>query len=67
MLAHPNVQHYKAYILIPVIGFLFKTEGPAIVEVRRKFTGSPLAQHVDGGGHLLLRDSLVLLLLGGST
>ena len=50
---------------VPVIWFLLKSEGPAVVEVSGKFAGRPLAQDVDGGGHFLLRDPLVLLLLSG--
>ena len=54
-------------IVSPVVGLLLKAEGPAVVEVRGELAGGPLAQHVDGGGHLLLRDSLIFLLLCSST
>ena len=49
----------------PVIWLLLEPERSAVVEVSGKFTRCPLAQHINGGGHLLLGDSFVLLLFGG--
>ena len=50
--------------VLPVVWLLLKSERSAVVEVSGKFTGGPFTKDVDRSGHFLLRDSLVLLLLG---
>jgi hypothetical protein len=50
---------------VPVVWLLLESEGAAVVEVCGKLAWRSLAQDVDGRGHFLLRDPLVLLLLGG--
>jgi len=50
---------------IPVVWLLLESEGAAVVEVGGKLAWRSLAQDIDGRGHFLLRDPLVLLLLGG--
>jgi hypothetical protein len=50
---------------VPVVWLLLESEGAAVVEVRGKLAWRSLAQDIDGRGHFLLRDPLILLLLGG--
>ncbi len=50
---------------VPVVWLLLESEGAAVVEVGGKLAWRSLAQDIDGCGHFLLRDPLILLLLGG--
>jgi hypothetical protein len=50
---------------VPVVWLLLESEGAAVVEVGGKLAWRALAQDIDGRGHFLLRDPLILLLLGG--
>jgi hypothetical protein len=50
---------------VPVVWLLLESEGAAVVEVGGKLAWRSLAQDIDGRGHFLLRDPLILLLLGG--
>ncbi len=50
---------------VPVVWLLLESEWAAVVEVRGKLAWRSLAQDIDGRGHFLLRDPLILLLLGG--
>jgi len=49
---------------VAVVGLVFEAEGAVVVEVGGELRGEALAEGFDGGGHLLLRDTVVLLLLG---
>mmetsp|Transcript_49756 Transcript_49756/g.158932 ORF Transcript_49756/g.158932 Transcript_49756/m.158932 type:complete len:260 (-) Transcript_49756:839-1618(-) len=48
-----------------VVGLVVEAEGAAELEVRHELHREVLAENLDGGGHLLLADLLILLLLGG--
>jgi hypothetical protein len=50
---------------VPVVWLLLESEGAAVVEVGGKLAWRSLTQDIDGRGHFLLRDPLILLLLGG--
>ena len=51
---------------VGVVRLVVKAEGPAVLEVGAEFQWEAFAQELDGRGHLLLTDLLVLLLLGSS-
>lgn len=53
------------YHAVPVVGFLVKEKGSAIVQIAGKLVWGTFAQRLDGSGYLPLRNSLVLLLFGG--
>ena len=50
---------------VGVVGFVVETQRTGVVQVDGKFIGITTAQNLGGGGHLLLHDTVVLLLLGG--
>lgn len=51
---------------VRVVGLVVKAERTAVVEVDGKLVGEATAEDVGRGGHLLLHDAVVLLLLGSS-
>jgi len=51
---------------VGVIRLVIKTEGTSVVQVDGKLIGESTAENLSWGGHLLLHDSVVLLLLGSS-
>ena len=51
---------------VGVVGLVIEAERTSIVEVDRKFVGETTAEDLGWGGHLLLHDSVILLLLGRS-
>ena len=51
---------------VRVIGFIVKTKGAGVVEIDGKLVGEATAEDFGRRCHLLLHDSIVLLLLGGS-
>lgn len=51
---------------VGVVRLVIKAEGARVVEVDGKLVGESTAEDFSGGGHLLLHDSVVLLLLGSS-
>ena len=51
---------------VGVVRLVVKAEGPAVLEVGAEFQWEAFAEELDGRGHLLLTDLLVLLLLGSS-
>lgn len=50
---------------VRVVWLVVEAEGTGIVQVNGKLIGEATAEHLSGGGHLLLHDAVVLLLLGG--
>ncbi len=48
---------------VGVVGLVVEAQGAAVLEVGGELHGEALAEHLDGRGHLLLADLLVLLLL----
>lgn len=50
---------------VGVVGFVVETQGTGVVQVDSKLIGVATAQDLSGGGHLLLHNTIVLLLLGG--
>ena len=51
---------------IRVVGLVIEAERAGVVEVNGKLVGEAAAENLGWGGHLLLHDAIVLLLLGGS-
>jgi len=51
---------------VRVVGLVVEAEGTGVVQVDGKLVGEATAEHFGGGGHLLLHDAVVLLLLGSS-
>jgi hypothetical protein len=51
---------------VRVVGLVVKAEGTSVVEVDGELVGESTAEDLGRGGHLLLHDSVVLLLLGSS-
>ena len=51
---------------VGVIGFIVKTKRAGVVEIDGEFVGEATAEHFRRRRHLLLHDSIVLLLLGSS-
>jgi hypothetical protein len=51
---------------VRVIGFVIEAEGTGVVQVDGKLVGEATAEDLCGGCHLLLHDTVVLLLLGSS-
>lgn len=49
---------------VRVIGLVVKTQRAGVVQVDGELVGKSPAQNLGGGGHLLLHDTVVLLLLG---
>ena len=47
---------------IPVVGFVIKAEGASVVEIDGELVGQAAAENLGRGGHLLLHDSVVILL-----
>lgn len=50
---------------VRVVGLVVEAESTSVVEEDAKFVGEASAEQIGGGGHLLLHDTVVLLLLGG--
>jgi hypothetical protein len=61
-----NEQISEQFSQVRVVGFVVESQRPAVVEVYRKLIGVTSAQDLGGSRHLLLHDSVILLLLGGS-
>ena len=51
---------------VRVVGLVIKAEGTSVVEVDGELVGEATAEDLGWGGHLLLHDPVVLLLLGSS-
>lgn len=51
---------------VAVVGLVVETQGTSVVQVDGELVGEATAKDLGGGGHLLLHDAVVLLLLGGS-
>lgn len=51
---------------VGVVGLVVESEGSGVVEVDGELVGKPTAQDLGWSGHLLLHDTVVLLLLGSS-
>jgi hypothetical protein len=51
---------------VRVVRLVVEAEGAGVVQVDGKLVGEATAEHLGGGGHLLLHDAVVLLLLGSS-
>lgn len=51
---------------IAVVGLVVEAQGAGVVQVDGELVGKSTAQDLSGGGHLLLHDTVVLLLLGSS-
>lgn len=51
---------------VGVIRLIIKAKGPGVVEVDGKLVGEATAENLGGSGHLLLHNTVVLLLLGSS-
>ena len=51
---------------VGVVGLVVEAQRTSVVEVDGEFVGVAPAQDLGGGGHLLLHDTVVLLLLGSS-
>jgi len=51
---------------VGVVGLIVETEGTSVVEVDGKLVGEATAENFGRGSHLLLHDTIVLLLLGRS-
>ena len=50
---------------VRVVGLVIEAEGAGVVEVDGELVGEATAEDLGGGGHLLLHDAVVFLLLGG--
>jgi hypothetical protein len=50
---------------VRIVGLVIEAEGARVVQVDGELVGEATAEHLGGGGHLLLHDAVVLLLLGG--
>lgn len=61
----PGEQVAEELAQVGVVRLVVEAQGAAVLEVGGEFHGEALAEHLDGRGHLLLADLLVLLLLGG--
>ena len=51
---------------VGVVWFVVKPQGSSVIQVDGKLVWEATAQNLSGGGHLLLHDPVVFLLLGGS-
>jgi len=51
---------------VGVVGLVIEAEGASVVEVDGELVGEASAENFSWGGHLLLHDTVVLLLLGSS-
>ena len=51
---------------VGIVWLVVKAERTSVVEIDGEFVRETAAEHLCWGGHLLLHDSIVLLLLGGS-
>lgn len=51
---------------VGIVGLVVEAEGTSVVQVDGELVGESTAEDLSGGGHLLLHDSVVLLLLGSS-
>lgn len=51
---------------VRVIRLVVEAERTSVVEVDGKLVGEATAEHLSWGGHLLLHDAVILLLLGSS-
>jgi hypothetical protein len=51
---------------VGVVRLVIEAEGSGVVEIDGELVGEPAAENLGGGGHLLLHDAVVLLLLGSS-
>mmetsp|Transcript_164026 Transcript_164026/g.398639 ORF Transcript_164026/g.398639 Transcript_164026/m.398639 type:complete len:344 (+) Transcript_164026:167-1198(+) len=59
----PHRQVLEEAAQVGVVGLIGEAQSPAVLEVDAELVREALAQKVDGRGHLLLHDLLVLLLL----
>ena len=50
---------------VRIVRFVIKAEHMSVFKEDAKFVGETTAEEISGGGHLLLHDAVVLLLLGG--
>jgi hypothetical protein len=50
---------------VRVVWLVVEAEGAGVVQVDGELVREATAEHLGGGGHLLLHDAVVLLLLGG--
>jgi hypothetical protein len=49
---------------VGIVGLIVEAEGSGVVEIDGELVGEAAAEDFGGGGHLLLHDTIVLLLLG---
>lgn len=56
----------EEFAQVAIVGLVVKAEGTAIVEENAEFIGEAATEQVGRSGHLLLHNTIVLLLLGGS-
>jgi len=66
LIALPNKEVSEELAQVRIIGFVIKAEGAGVVQKDPKLVGEPAAEDVRRGGHLLLHDAIIFLLLGGS-
>ena len=62
----PSKEISEELAQVGVVWFVIKAQAAAVVEVGGEVNGKALAEDLDGRGHLLLTDLLILLLLGSS-
>lgn len=64
--AFSNKQVSEELSKIRVIGLVIESKGSTVVEIDGELVGEASAENLGGSSHLLLHDSVVLLLLGSS-
>lgn len=58
-----NEQVTEDLAKVGVVGLVIETKRTGVVQVDGEFVGEATAENLSGGGHLLLHDAVVLLLL----
>mgnify|MGYP006976755015 CR=1 FL=1 len=61
-----NKQVTEDLAQVAVVRLVIEAKRPGVVEVDGKLIREATAEHIGGSGHLLLHDTVILLLLGGS-
>ena len=64
MIALTNEMIMEELAKVRVVGLVVKTKGVGVIEEDSKFVGIAPAEDIGGGGHFLLHDVIIFLLLG---
>jgi hypothetical protein len=66
LIAFANEEVTEELAKVGIVRLVIEAQCPGVVQEDTKFVGEATAKEISGGGHLLLHDTVILLLLGGS-